>query len=93
MKSIKQQLEELRGDRGQIRNLAFYKEDYNYFTQEEFKKIQEFVGDTRYTYDRGSWVFDNGYVMYSNWSQQESNPNFKNCTKVKYEDIFGLINL
>ena len=95
MKSIKQQLEELRDGEGAIRNLAFYKEGNSSFTQEEFKKISDFVGiDRKYPYCRATWIFDDSSesfsIAYSDWVSQGSHPNFNLYKKVKYADVFGI---
>lgn len=83
------------------RKLAFYKKDKSEWTLEEFNNIMQYVGDDTtkiddwiYYYDEKDknmpYIFDNGdsELFMHFWLNQENDPNFKNCTKIAYEDVF-----
>ena len=86
------------------RNLAFYKRSRTPWTLEEFKKIQEYVGDTctwnipptmEYVFDSGEHEEPHMYDWvqvdedYDDYCQYDHH-NFFECKQVVYEDIFPL---
>jgi len=79
-----------------LRNLAFYKDSGEEWTDDECTTINEFLGitdnyvgniakDLKYYFDDGGSYTN---TAYSNWFTQEKETNFSNCLQIKYEDCF-----
>jgi len=88
--TLKEELEKLRNSKGEIRNLAFYSDGE--WTNENIKMVHKFIGDKgRFLPEnlcKGEYIFDNNseHGWFYNWNKGDDN--FKNCRKVRYEDVF-----
>lgn len=85
------------------RNLAFYKKSGTPWTNEEYIKILLYTGDMDFSdildpsypdaldpnYINDMYIYDNGDSEDFMYTWDLSCPNFNNCVKVPYEDIFS----
>ena len=76
------------------RNLAFYKESSEPWTQEEYDNLCEYVGIRKQILSPNNiankFIFDAGTCYngwFYPWNMQESNSNFTNCEQLSYESI------
>jgi len=78
-----------------LRNIALYKEDGSFWTQEEYEKIALYFEDVHgmqlsKTDKIQKYIFDDGdfqYFMFP-WDDQENNENFHNCKLYTFEGFF-----
>jgi len=98
IKTLKEELEKTRDDKGMIRNLAFYKGTNDCWSKKELKIMSNFIGTPfcnssliHAKFSKDMIFFDDGRKdrFFYNWCDQTHNKNFGNCKLFNYRDVFG----